>query len=321
MKEAGGRKACFPFWKMLAYLHEAKLPSADWRRHLGSDFEHLRHFLMECAGEIADTVPCPRSGQRLMVSRRGQRFDAYPEARHEADSNPLTNLALGDVALWRLNRKAFERDLCRALDLTPMNAQVADQDGVRLIGSMGGGETRKLVFLGYVADELAGMTFCAGVAQKNRQRCCVVLPLFFPQCDDFLRRCEHDMIVLDEAVAFVKGGLVSKRRETLPENENLVSVAVVDDYKALRLRDGTIIDLSRRTKCRAFVRHLHQRRKTTGNRVFLYQEEVDKLNAGQKAILIQSDDFKYGLFRGIHQHFDLLFTTLDKGFGRYRINF
>ena len=321
MADAGGGKFVFSVWKMLAYLHEAKLPSADWRRHLVADFEHVRPFLAECSGEVASTLPCPRSGQRLMVSRRGQRFDAYPEASHEADCSPLKGLCLADVVLWRLNRTAFENAVCHALDLTPVTPTDALGDGVGLIGCVGSGEARKRVYLGYAPDERAGMAFCIDVVQQNRQRCCAVLPIFFPRCEEYLRRCEHDMIVLEEVAAFADTGLVAKRRETVREFDDLVAVAVVGDYKALRLRDGTIIDLSRRTKCRALVRHLHQRRKTTGNRDFLYDEEIQKLNAGQERILIQSDDFKYGLFHGIHKHFDRLFTVLDKGIGRYRIDF
>ena len=321
MVEAGEGKVRFSVWKMLAYLHEAKLPNADWRRHLVADFEHVRPFLSECAGEVASTMPCPRSGQRLMVARRGKKFDAYPEAAHEADCSPLKGLSLAEVTLWRLNRTVFANALCQALDLTPIPATDDLRAAVGLIGCIGSGEARKRVYLGYAADERAGMAFCIDVVQQNRQRCCAVMPIFFPRCEEYLRRCEHDMIVLEEAVAFADTGLVAKRREMAREAEDLVAVVVVGDYKVLRLRDGTIIDLSRRTKCRALVRHLHQRRKTTGNRDFFYDEEVQKLNAGQDRILIQSDDFKYGLFHGIHEHFDRLFTVLDKGIGRYRIDF
>lgn len=309
------------FWTVLAQLHEARLPMADWRRHLAAEFAHLQPFLSECTGEIAVTIPCPRSGQRLNVSRRGGMFAAFPDEEHEGDAEALTDLSLADVSVLRFDENAFRSALCRALDLTPITVADASDGDAHLIGSIGHGESRKRVYLGDSVDEQRGMAFCVSVVQKSRQRCCVVLPIFLPQCDEYLRQCEHDLIVLSEAVAFGAGGLVAKRRETVREIEDLVVVTVVGDYKALCLHDGTMIDLSRRTKCRALVRHLHQRRKITGNREFLYQDEVDKLNAGQKAILIQSGDFKFGLFRGIHQHFDLLFTTLDRGFGRYRINF
>lgn len=308
-------------WTTVARLHEAKMPLADWQRLLASDFGRVRTFLTECPGEIAGTIPCPRSGQRLHVAERRGMYLAFPEEGFEGDSAQLANLKLADVILWRLDRPGLEQGLCGVLDLAPTGGGDYGGDGARLLGTLGCGESRKCVFLGFAADEAAALGFCMGVAQANRRQCCVVLPAFFPRCDEFLRRYEHDMIVLDEVAAFGDGGLVGKRRETVREVEDLVSVEVVGDYKVLKLRDGTVIDLSHRTKCRALVRHLHQRRKNTGNREFLYQEEVDRLNAGQKAILIQSGDFKFGLFRGIHQHFDLLFTTLDKSFGRYRINF
>jgi hypothetical protein len=307
-------------WATLALLHQAKLPLADWRRHLSIEFDVVRPFLLECAGEVAGTIPCPRSGQRLHVAERGRKYVAFPEEGFEGDSSPLTNLNRADVILWRLDRDGLERGLCGVLDLAPM-ADTYGNDGVRLIGTMGAGEGRKRVYLGYAGDEGAAMALCVDVAQTNRQRCCVVLPTFFPRCDEYLRRCEHDVIVLEEVATFAREGLVARRRETAREAEDLLAVEVVGDYKALTLRDGTVVDLSRRTKCRAFVRHLHQRRKKNGNREFYYDEEIAKLNAAQARILIQSGDFKFGLFRGIHQHFDLLFTVLDKGNGRYRINF
>ena len=321
MAEVDGREKRFSTCRMLAFLHESRLAIADWRRHLAADFSFVHPFLFECTGEIASTVPCPHSGQRLNVAERGGRYAAYPDEGDEADSDPLTNLSLADVTPWRLNRGAFEQELCGALDLTPVTSSTTSQEAARLIGTTGTGENRKRVYLGYAGTEQDGMALCVSVVQNNRQRCCVVLPAFFPLCDEYLRRCDHDMVVLDEAVAFGENGLGAKRRETPRDIEDLVTVDVVGDYKALKLRDGTVIDLAQRTKCRAFVRYLHQRRKTTGNREFFYDEEIEKLNAGQKRILIQSDDFKFGLFRGIYQHFDLLFTVLDKGNGKYRINF
>jgi hypothetical protein len=308
-------------WTTVARLHDAKMPMADWQRHFGEQHRLVRPFLNECIGEVAGTIPCPRSGQRLHIAERGRKYVAYPEDGFEGDSSQLMNLKLADVMLWRMDRTALERALCGALDMTPTGSDDYPGAGPRLIGTVGVGEARKRVFLGYVADEGAALSFCTGVAEASRQRCCLILPAFFRRCDEYLRRCDHDMIVLDEVAMLTAGGVVAKRRETGGEAEDLLSVDVIGDYKALKLRDGTLVDLSRRTKCRAFVRHLHQRRKTTGNREFFYDEEIEKLNGSQKRILIQSGDFKFGLFRGIHQHFDILFTALDKGNGRYRINF
>jgi hypothetical protein len=305
----------------VALLHAAKMPITDWRRHLGAAFGGVRPYLVECTGELTGTIPCPRSGQRLHVAQRGRKYVAFPEDGFEGDSGQVTDLKPADVALWALDRDGFERGLCGVLDIAPASAADAGGDGTRLIGTIGTGETRKRVYLCYAGDERTAMNLCVGVAQANRQRCCVVLPSFFPLCDEYLRRCEHDMIVLDEWAVLTETGLAAKRRETTTEAAALLAVDVIGDYKSLKLRDGTVVDLSRRTKCRAFVRHLHQRRKNTGNRDFFYDEEIAKLNAGQQRILIQSGDFKYGLFRGIHQHFELLFTVLDRSNGRYRINF
>ena len=238
-------------WTTVARLHEAKMSAADWRRLLAVDFGRVQPYLAECVGEIAGTIPCPRSGQRLHVAERGRKYAAYPEEGFEGDSNPLTNLKLADVILWRLDRGTLEAGLCGVLDLSPVASSEYTSDSARLIGTMGSGEARKRVFLGYASDEATAFGFCVGVAQTNRRRCCLALPEFFPRCDEYLRRCDHDMIVLEEVAAFAENGLMAKHRETVREVEDLVAVTVVGDYKALRLRDGTIIDLSRRTKCRA----------------------------------------------------------------------
>jgi len=208
-------------WSILALVHEAKMPIADWRRILAGEFSHVQQYLAECKGEITGTIPCPISGQRLHVAERHGKYLAFPEEGFEGDSGQLTDLMLSDVVMWRLDRERLERGLCGILNVTAANAGEYDSGGARLIGSMGVGEARKRVYLGYAGNEGAAMSLCADVAQANQKRCCVVLPAFFARCDEYLRRCEHDMIVLDEAAAFADNGVVARRPETKRDAEDL----------------------------------------------------------------------------------------------------
>ena len=308
-------------WAKLALMNNSHYVLGDWRRLFGDDFKHIQPFLMECVGVIGGSIPWPEDDCRLDVVKRGDHFLGYPEDGVAQSASEIKKLKLADVVMRRLDRDVFERALCSALDLTPATTPEHVSDGARLIGTSVAGAVRKRVYMIYGGLAEDAMKLCVEVLLANRQPCCLVLPSFFPSCDEFLRRSDYDMIVLDEDVAFSKKGLVAKRREKQRAGDELHKVDVVGDYMALKLPDGTVIDLSKSTKCRAFVRHLHQRRMTTGKCDFLYDEEVKNLNAGQKRILIQSADFKFGLCRGFHKHFDHLFTAIDQANGKYRIDF
>jgi hypothetical protein len=308
-------------WTTLATLHTARLPLADWRRHCTDEFAHVQRWLRCCPGEIATTVPCPKSGQRLQVAARGRRYVAFPTEGFEGDAAACDYLPAAEVAVWCLDRQTFEAALGRALDVLPPAGREAAAGKLILLGNQGLGVSRKPVYLGYAAHEQEALGICVALARANRTSCSLALPVFYPQCDEYLRRTGHDYIVLAEAVSLTPAGMVAQRKTPPPSTEALAHVEVIGDYRALLLRDGTRIDLSRRTKCRAFVWHVHQRHLTTGQREFDYDVERDKLNRSQKRFFIQSHDFKFGLFRGIHQYFDLLFTSLDTRLGRYRINF
>ncbi len=308
-------------WTLLATLHAARLPLADWRRHCADDFTAVQRWLRCCTGEVAATVPCPKSGQRLQVAARGRRYVAFPVEGFEGDAAACDQLSAAEVAVWCLDREALENALGRALDVLPPAGLPPSAHPCVLLGTLGSGASRKPVYLGYAAHEQEALGICVALARENRAPCSLALPVYYPACDEYLKRSGHDYIVLAEAVMLDQAGLKARPCAPPPAAEVLVPVKVLGDYRALCLRDGTRIDLSRRTKCRAFVRHVHQRHLTTGQREFDYDVEREKLNQSQQRIWIQSNDFKFGLFRGIHQHFDLLFTSLDTRLGRYRINF
>ena len=314
-------KAAPAFWTLLATLREARLPLADWRRHFKDDFVAVQPWLRLCPGEIAATVPCPQSGQRLQVGVRGRHYVAFPAEGFEGDAVIYDQLSATEVAIWRLDREALEAALGHALDVLPPAGREAASGHPVLLGVLGSGAGRKPVYLGYAAHEQEGLSLCVAVAREHRAPCSLILPAYYAACADYLRKNELDYIVLAEAVTLDPTGIKARQSAPPPAAETLVPVEVLGDYRALRLHDGTRIDLARRTKCRAFVRHVHQRRKTTGHREFDFDVEREKLNQGQRRIWIQSSDLKFGLFRGIHQHFDILFTALDSRLGRYRINF
>jgi hypothetical protein len=314
-------KATPALWTLLATLRDARLPLADWRRHFKDDFVAVQSWLRPCPGEIAVTVPCPKSGQRLQVASRARRYVAFPIEGFEGDAASCDQLSAAEVAVWCLDREALEAALGRALDVLPPPGREASSGNLVLLGLLGSGASRKPVYFGYAAHEQEGLSLCVAVARTERASCSMVLPSYYPVCAEYLRKNELDYIVLAEAVTLDATGIKARQSGPPLATEALVPVEVLGDYRALRLHDGTRIDLARRTKCRAFVRHVHQRRRTTGHREFDFDVEREKLNQGQQRIWIQSNDFKFGLFRGIHQHFDILFTSLDTRLGRYRINF
>ena len=291
-------------WTTVARLHEAKMSVADWRRLLAADFKRVQPYLVECAGEIAGTIPCPHSGQRLQVAECGRKYAAFPEEGFEGDSYPLTDLKLADVILWRLDRGSLEAGLCGVLDLSPVASHEYTSDSARLIGTVGAGEARKLFFLGYAVDESAALILCVGVAQANRQRCCLVLPVFFPRCDEYLRRCEHDMIVLEDVAAFADNGLVAREK---PEGRRLKAVgervsseqsAVSSGAVSGRLREkrveagrrrSVVYDKNDRRAVRAEVRRVIALGLSQTEACRQVAEQAQKGRAGAHALTIKYD--------------------------------
>ena len=95
-------------------------------------------------------------------------------------------------------------------------------------------------------------------------------------------------------------------------------VRVVGDYKTIVV-DGVTIDLTRKFKRRAFVRHVHQRKLKTGEDTFYYDEMREAFNNSQKRFTIQSERFERDLFKGQSKEFRLLFEEVDGASDLYRI--
>ncbi|HBA83914.1 MAG TPA: hypothetical protein DCZ95_07470 [Verrucomicrobia bacterium] len=307
-------------WICLSYFRFSKLPLADWRRHLLGVSKPLQAYLAKCLGEIAGTLPCPQSGQRLRVVRRGEQFIAIPEEGFETDAEELRKLTLKDVQLWTLDMPRLEREIAVALGLIPQVVESSDR--FTLIGIAGVSESRKPVFLAYAANAEESITLCAEVVRHNPRKCAVILPVYDQPSEEFLRRHEAELIVLEESVSLTVDGIVASSRPAPVRDTNAVLlVDVINDYKILRLPNGREIDLSKKHKCRAFVRYLHERRKKTSNRIFYYDEERQNFNESQSVMAIDGSEFKYGLFRNLTKDFDILFTTLDSASDKYQINF
>jgi len=201
-----------PIWITLALLHDSKMAMVDWRRLLEGHFDCVQRYLEKCPGEIAGTLPCPSSGQRLHVGKREGMYIAFPEEGFESDSDSLADLTEDDVALWRLERGRFESDLSRAMGLVPLERTAGLSKLLSLIGTAGQGKSRKRVYLGYAANERAGVDVCVAVARESQCPCCVALPVFYPACDEMLRRSDFEYIVLEEAVTIGVSGMVGKAR-------------------------------------------------------------------------------------------------------------
>ncbi|NLE66573.1 MAG: hypothetical protein GX608_04045 [Lentisphaerae bacterium] len=199
-----------PFWTLLAMLHDSTWALADWRRLLEDRFDCMRGYLEKCIGQIASTIPCPNTGLRLVVGRRVGMYIAFPEEGCESATEQLTNLTEEDVISWRLNLDRLELDISRALGLKPLESAMPRERWFSLIGTSGEGAGRRRVYLGYAFTERDGLEVCMAVARQSQEPSCLLLPAFFPACDELLRRFGIEHVVLEEAVSIGPDGLVGK---------------------------------------------------------------------------------------------------------------
>ncbi len=99
---------------------------------------------------------------------------------------------------------------------------------------------------------------------------------------------------------------------------------VVGDYRMIMVPgQSKAINLARKPKARAVLRLIHTRLVESGKKDFLTEEMRDAFNAQFSEDVAQrrwmSDRIREDLFRGKEREFDLLFETLDKAAGWYRM--
>jgi hypothetical protein len=99
-------------------------------------------------------------------------------------------------------------------------------------------------------------------------------------------------------------------------------VKVIGDFKVIRV--GKVeIDLSGKHKARAFLRFLHKKVSAAGTQEFYVEEVREEFNAAipetRKGRRWLSDRFREDLFKDRETDFDLLFETMDRAAGHYRL--
>ncbi|MCE9616447.1 MAG: hypothetical protein K8T26_19410 [Lentisphaerae bacterium] len=109
-----------------------------------------------------------------------------------------------------------------------------------------------------------------------------------------------------------------------PPSVKLAKASIIGDFMGIRF--GTeVVELSNRPKPRAFLRFLHKRLANSPERDFYVEEMREAFNAeipdSHAKRRWTSDRFREDLFKGLEQKFDLLFETLDKSSGHYRLKF
>lgn len=113
----------------------------------------------------------------------------------------------------------------------------------------------------------------------------------------------------------------SENPKTAPDGRP--TAKVLGDFNVIVMPNGKKINLTAKHKGRAFLQFIHQRLSETGTAEFYDEEMRVAFNTQFSRNLAhkqwRSDRFRDDLFRGKEIEFDLLFETLDKGAGHYRL--
>lgn len=96
-------------------------------------------------------------------------------------------------------------------------------------------------------------------------------------------------------------------------------VRIIGDFKVIRIPGHEEINLGTRYRARAVLRFIHKQVKLKGTADFYIEEMRDEFNTHFSGKQWKSDRIREDLFRGKEHEFDLLFETLDKASGYYRM--
>lgn len=95
------------------------------------------------------------------------------------------------------------------------------------------------------------------------------------------------------------------------------------DFRVIRLAGGKVVDLRTKHKARGVLRFICAEAKRTGQKEFDVEVVREAYNAEFPDHLAhrrwKCDRFREDLFKGKEREFDLLFETVDKALGRYRV--
>ena len=105
--------------------------------------------------------------------------------------------------------------------------------------------------------------------------------------------------------------------------EGATGVKIIGDFQVIRIPGRREIKLGSKHKARAVLRFIREQLQSAGVTDFYVEEMREKFNGRFTGSLAgrqwRSDRFREDLFRGKEADFDLLFESLDKAAGHYRM--
>lgn len=135
-----------------------------------------------------------------------------------------------------------------------------------------------------------------------------------------------DMDSAEEKAQKIKHDIRSQKREATREmnrSESETGAKIIGDFKVIRIPGQKDINLGTRYRARALLRFIHEQLKQTGTTKFYIEEMREQFNASGTGKMAgkkwKSDRIREDLFRNKKREFDLIFETLDKAAGYYRM--
>jgi len=153
----------------------------------------------------------------------------------------------------------------------------------------------------------------------------------FP-CEDDVKRMMRAGILVQK-IAFklqaefglvpAVGGISDFKGEISEEQVGANGAKIIGDYRVIRIAGGIRINLATKHKARAFLGFVHRALNKTGQKDFYVEEMREVFNAQYTGEMAgkqwTSDRFREDLFRDKEREFDLLFESLERGSGYYRM--
>jgi hypothetical protein len=128
---------------------------------------------------------------------------------------------------------------------------------------------------------------------------------------------------LDMDSAEEKARILNQDDSSQKTEKSRVAAKIIGDFKVIRIPGQKDINLGTRYRARALLRFIHEQLKRTGTTKFYIEEMRELYNASGAGRMDgkkwKSDRIREDLFRGKEREFDLLFETLDKAAGYYRM--
>jgi hypothetical protein len=135
-----------------------------------------------------------------------------------------------------------------------------------------------------------------------------------------------DLDSAEEKAQKIKQDIRSQKREAtrgMNRSESETGAKIIGDFKVIRIPGQKDINLGTRYRARALLRFIHEQLKQTGTTKFYIEEMREQFNASGTGKMAgkkwKSDRIREDLFRNKKREFDLLFETLDKAAGYYRM--